>query len=186
MGIGLTSRSVDPVLTTTGAPSTGTHEVGRIAVDAVGRTYVCVTAGSPGTWRRVDGGRELARLESTTTQTGITTVTTLTDFASLPFTVVDYPVVVELFVPWIASATAGLAGSLGIADATPTTLRVSGFTTAATTDRVEAIVRERITTPGSYTRVGRIQRNSGSGTITVLAGTSTTVAEFRAYEVPTS
>jgi hypothetical protein len=36
--------------TTTGAPSTGTHGVGELFVDAAGNLYYCRTAGSPGTW----------------------------------------------------------------------------------------------------------------------------------------
>lgn len=42
--------------TTSGAPATGTFEVGDYVVEQTGKIYICVTAGSPGTWKAVSGG----------------------------------------------------------------------------------------------------------------------------------
>jgi len=42
-----------------GAPSSGTHAAGELAVDSAGLLYICVSGGTPGTWQTVglqDGG----------------------------------------------------------------------------------------------------------------------------------
>lgn len=36
-----------------GAPSAGTWAVGDVSVDVTGAVYICTTAGTPGTWRRI-------------------------------------------------------------------------------------------------------------------------------------
>ncbi len=36
-----------------GAPSSGTHAAGELAVDTNGKVYICVTAGTPGTWQTI-------------------------------------------------------------------------------------------------------------------------------------
>jgi hypothetical protein len=42
--------------TASGAPASGTFAVGDFAVDQTGKTWVCTTAGSPGTWTQTGGG----------------------------------------------------------------------------------------------------------------------------------
>ena len=37
---------------TVGAPTGGSHAAGELLVDANGALFVCVAAGSPGTWKR--------------------------------------------------------------------------------------------------------------------------------------
>ncbi|GEM_PF-775137 len=39
-----------------GAPGSGSHVVGEVYVDSNGAQYICVSSGSPGTWRKVAAG----------------------------------------------------------------------------------------------------------------------------------
>jgi hypothetical protein len=39
-----------PAASGSGAPSTGTHQIGELYVDSVGALFYCRTSGSPGTW----------------------------------------------------------------------------------------------------------------------------------------
>jgi hypothetical protein len=53
--------------TTSGAPSSGTFNVGDYVIDQNGCFWICIGAGSPGTWRRAGLGGFTARVEQTAT-----------------------------------------------------------------------------------------------------------------------
>ena len=50
--------------TTSGAPITGTFEVGDFVIDQTGKVIICTVAGSPGTWGAVTGGADLVQVAS--------------------------------------------------------------------------------------------------------------------------
>ena len=50
--------------TTSGAPITGTFEVGDFVIDQTGKVIICTVAGSPGTWGAVAGGADLVQVAS--------------------------------------------------------------------------------------------------------------------------
>jgi hypothetical protein len=135
----------------------------------------------------VAGPRELARAVTATAQTGISTVTDLNNL-SITFTVDKYAVEVELWLPWTYSST-GLVNGVGTIYDTPGAVNKAQSLFNHPAGGAYAPVRtiERITTPGTYTRKGRIERASGTGTINVsLAGAeSTTGGYIKATEVPT-
>lgn len=46
--------------TTSGAPTTGTFDLGDFVIDQTGKFWICTTAGSPGTWTEVGGSSTVA------------------------------------------------------------------------------------------------------------------------------
>lgn len=110
-------------------------------------------------------GREIAYAESTVAQTGITTATDITGLVVTSFTVSTRPVVVEAFLPGIYGTTIGTGLQVFIADAANAVTAQAGFTCAVEYDVRPIIARERITTPGTYTRKVRAARNAGTGTV---------------------
>lgn len=127
--------------------------------------------------------KELAYASGTAAQSGITTVTDITGL-TITFTVGQFAVEVELFVPYVLSATAAVNGDVQIADnanAVTAYGLISMYASGAYTAPGRAV--ERITTPGTYTRKGRIERLSGTGTISVSAGVSTTTSYIKATEI---
>lgn len=153
--------------TTTGAPVSGTFAKGDVVVAQDGILWVCTAAGTPGTW--VDGsssGRELAYAESSTVQSGITTVVDLTGIDTGDFTVGLRPVYVTLFLPLAYPVTNANIAVVTITD-TSNNVTATGYggLTSTTLTGVPITVTERISTPGTYRRKGRIAR-SGAGSIT--------------------
>lgn len=136
----------------------------------------------------VPGPRELARSQMTTAQSGITTITDIQN-CSISFNVVSYPVDVELFCPWISSATGLVNGDVQVYDTTNSAIKayglVSMYAAAAYTAPGRAV--ERITTPGPHVRKGRVERVTGTGTLSVGVSTAepATGAWIRAVEVAT-
>lgn len=89
--------------TTSGAPTTGTFQQGDYVVDQSGTMWVCVVAGSPGTWVDLSSGRELAYAEDKSNRT--VNSTSLTDYPGLsisfPMPSNSRPVFIEAFIPII-------------------------------------------------------------------------------------
>lgn len=81
--------------TSGGPPSTGTFDVGHWVTDVTGTIWICVTAGSPGTWTDVSSGKELGYAEITANPTAVsgTTVVDITGL-SITFTARSRPIVV--------------------------------------------------------------------------------------------
>lgn len=121
-------------------------------------------------------GRELAYAETSVQQTSITAIVDITGL-SITFTVGSRPVEVELILPWILGAADTWAAGT-IADNADTGLRVAG-TSVRTSTPGNLYVSERITTPGVYTRKGRLQSIAG---VSNNSGLSTTVSVLRAIE----
>ena len=52
------------VKATTGAPTTGTWVVGDVVADSAGAHWVCLTAGTPGTWARLADTTDITELQT--------------------------------------------------------------------------------------------------------------------------
>lgn len=50
---GLAALRIQPAASGTGAPTTGTHQVGELYADSTGMLFYCTAAGTPGTWQQV-------------------------------------------------------------------------------------------------------------------------------------
>lgn len=149
-----------------GSPASGTFAVGDFVIDRTGIVWICTTAGSPGTWIDASStGRELAYAESNVAQTGITTTATDLTNLSITFTVTSRPVHVEVDTPIVFSSTSGTIFVLTITDENNVIKRSAVSMIAAANASITARVRERITTPGTYTRKARIVRSAGAGTV---------------------
>jgi hypothetical protein len=68
--------------TTSGAPSTGTFEVGDFVIDLSGTIWICTTAGGPGTWTSLGGSSGGRTLISEQTPSGVSSVS----WTSIPST----------------------------------------------------------------------------------------------------
>lgn len=66
---GATAASRYVGATTAGAPTTGTFSTGDFVVDQLGRFFVCISGGTPGTWMRVSGGGWSAQVDLRNTNT---------------------------------------------------------------------------------------------------------------------
>jgi hypothetical protein len=112
-----------------GAPSTGTWEEGTVIVDAVKTMWVCLAAGTPGTWGRV----------------GVD-VTPPDLVATYPEFIDTFPNGVQAGMGWTLNSNGGSAGSTQIAPPAGTTGRnavigvVQANTGTATTGRTGAIL----------------------------------------------
>jgi hypothetical protein len=62
--ISLTAGGLTPA-STTGAPTTGTWALGELHVDSAHALFVCVTAGTPGSWAQITGGGTTAAATTT-------------------------------------------------------------------------------------------------------------------------
>lgn len=126
-------------------------------------------------------GRELA-FASTTAQQSVASATHINITGlEITFTVGDRPVEVEGYTPWV-SCTAAATGGLAIRDGANADKQYAAIPIASSTTIGSGSVRERITTPGEYTRRLAIARSAGSGTLTNLANLATLVATLRAVE----
>ncbi len=125
--------------------------------------------------------RLLDRAENAATaQTGVTTVTDLSGLA-VSFTVTDYPVEVVLDCPLVYGGNANDMTTVLIADAANSSKSEASVTHTSAAGVAQLRAVERITTPGSYQRKGRIRRNSGTGSANTLP-TATTVFFIEAVE----
>lgn len=125
-------------------------------------------------------GRELDSAESDAVQTGITTVTDLTGL-SITFTVGARPVWVTLDLPYVLVTAAGAIAQAQITDAAGTVARAASFRAAIVNHSGGVRVRERIATPGTYTRKARLALIFGTGSCTNNFD-ATTVATLVATE----
>lgn len=164
--------------TSSGAPASGTFQIGDFVVDQTGIIWICTLGGAPGTWVDASSsGRVLDEAESTVQQTGITTAVDITGL-SITFDVADRPVLVTLWLPYVTAVSQAANALPIIADETDTIKATSStYLAASTISHCQAV--ERITTPGTYTRKGRLAR-SGTGTLTNSAGIATTTSRIYA------
>lgn len=122
-------------------------------------------------------GLDLAYAELASDQSTITTEVDLTG-GSITFTVANRPVYVELFLVSLQQQTnAGLV-TVRITDAANTQKGAASFTVTTAGQFFGLRVLERIATPGTYTRKGRL--NSTVASVRHL-GTSS-VGHLRAFE----
>lgn len=126
--------------------------------------------------------KELAFASSIIQQATITTVTDLTGL-SISFNVVQFPVEVLLWVPYMAANTASLSGAVDITDAANTVMAYGLWGLFASGAFGNAYAIERITTPGAYSRKGRIERIGGSGSVTVNGNLANSISYIMAREV---
>lgn len=166
--------------TTSGAPTTGTFAKGDYIVDQTGTMWACTVAGSPGTWVDISSGRELAYAESSTQQTSIGTSFVDLTGLSITFTVRSRPVMVESFHPAVLS-TIGVASSALLAFRDESNVDKKWALQNLPTANAFYIMtnRERINTPGTYTRKASLGRNGGSGTLT--HGSNGSDAKYMAF-----
>lgn len=129
--------------------------------------------------------RVLDEATSIAAQAGITAVVALNGLA-VHFTVTDLVAYVCLLLPRVQLSAAGTAGLAGIAD--PTNLAapfafgpVEGV---RTNGLAQAWVVEEIEEPGTYDRVGTMQRTVGAGTILNGFDAATLVARMFVTERP--
>jgi hypothetical protein len=127
-------------------------------------------------------GRELAYASSTVAQTGITNTATDLTGLSITFTVGSRPVDVELVLPWVTATAAAAVPAGVISDLSDTQMAVGAFTSAAASGIGQIRCIERLTTPGSYNRKGRLFRAGGTGTVGNNSGLTTTASVIRAIE----
>lgn len=127
-------------------------------------------------------GREMGYASTTAQQTNATTSQTNFTGLEITFTVVSRPVLVEGYLSWVTGSAASTCG-LALRDGSDTNLYFAAIPLAATTTIGSGIVRERLTTPGTYTRRMSFARSAGTGTVTALLGTATAFASLRAVEL---
>lgn len=127
--------------------------------------------------------KRLALASSTVQQTGLSTPATDLTGLSVSFTVTDYPVEVELYCPWIVMTGSGGGGWIIISDLSNNATAHALWSVYVTTLYTMCIAKELITVPGSYSRKGRIERVSGTGTIDFGANLNTVVSTIKATEV---
>lgn len=125
-------------------------------------------------------GKELASAESTTVQSGISTMTPITGL-SITFTVGSRPVWVEGVTGYTYSGAGAVGGAIFITDGANAVKRQGGYSTDAANFGASPIARERISTPGTYTRLLQVSRAAGAATVTNGID-ATTVSSLRAIE----
>lgn len=93
------SKHSDVVLLAAGPPTTGTHAQYDIARDLTGQEWICVSAGTPGTWVAVGSGQQLYIAKTTatfdikavgTTETDVTNLACPVPATSRPFKLHTY------------------------------------------------------------------------------------------------
>lgn len=154
-----------------GAPASGTYAVGDLVLDQAGsRFWQNMVAGAPGTWARLGGDSVIAYAESDATQSGITTVTDITGLVVSNF-VVTTSALVLLFCPYTFGSSAAIAYEVQITDGSNVTKNKSPQTASGASHVENLVCFEHITSPGTHTRKGRINRLSASGSCGIGAGT---------------
>jgi hypothetical protein len=168
--------------TTSGAPASGTFAVGDLVVDQTGVLWLCVTAGSPGTWTVVGPGQELAfdETESTNTTTSTALVDLPVDPLSFTLPQVSRPVYLHCFFPQAQNGTAGSGGKIAIISGASTQLQdaLHNVNDANAADHLECWAR---LAPNTASATYKIQMAAiVSGTFTLGAITSIRKPFFRA------
>jgi hypothetical protein len=159
--------------TASGSPTTGTFTQGDVILGRGDATFwLCTASGTPGTWTRIGSERILAHVESDATQSGITTITDVTAMVLTDFVITNSALVFgEL--QFTAASAVPTAGLVTLTDGANTVIANGGMFWNNTVEVGPQRVSERITTPGTYTRKLRVQRTSGTGTMTIGGGTGT-------------
>jgi hypothetical protein len=171
-----------------GAMSIEGDLIDRPAAGTSGRTFFASDEGvlyrdNGATWDRVSlsSGDERAYAEKKdSSQTSITTRADITGLSSITFDVLaGEVVVVELFSPWNTHSAVGGVVALSIADgdASVKSTTASAQARAAPSPVGPLLVRERITTPGSYTRKGMIESATSAAS---LISSATIICSIRA------
>jgi hypothetical protein len=109
-------------------------------------------------------GRELAYAETSIAQGGITSIVDVLGL-SIDFVVDERPVMVEIYSPVVYADAANTNVLVAICDEAGTIKQQSGFFFSNVLDSNEVIVKERIETPGNYTRKVRVYRSAGAGVV---------------------
>lgn len=133
-----------------------------------------LTAPAPGT--------ELIYAESTSSQTGVSSVVDLTGLASITFSVTSRPVLVQLWCPFVYGSASTAVPRIQIADGSNTIKSEIAPTIDAANGALPLNCYEHLTTPGSYTRKGRI-RVTGTGTANCGVDSTQFTAFIRAIQV---
>lgn len=150
------------ILSGSGPPTAGTHAVQEVYVDEDGELWVCITAGTPGTWWNPSGGKELAYAE---VASGTQDVTALAgapaDITSLSITFdapAGRPYMVEIHVPAIkAQVNAPVGWGLILADGSDVLIAQAPGNIVTLSVYTQATMRKRFTAAtGSVTYKGRM------------------------------
>lgn len=187
---GLTGATADSRYvgaTASGAPVSGTFSVGDYVVDRSGAFWICVVAGSPGTWVSPSANAELARAElASTTLSTASANNSFVDITgcSITFTVGSRPVDVIGVIPLATNSVDGQSVSLYISDNANAAKAAASVTVSGNAGAGILRAEERIVTPGTYTRKIRL-RNQASGSTSNVASafmTATSVAYISAVQ----
>jgi hypothetical protein len=161
-----------------GAPTTGTYVRGDTWMDTNNVLWACTAAGTPGTWRSMNQGEELA-YDQITVNVGITTTSAAGSNLVVGGTTRTYdgnPVIIEFFSDCVqAPSSVSLAAFIQLLDGS-TDLGIIGevYNGTATTGMAASVfARRRITpTPGTHNyRIGGYM--SGGANAIVFAGPGT-------------
>lgn len=160
--------------TTSGAPTTGTFAVGDFVIDHTGILWICVTAGTPGTWVDASSsGHELARATAVGQQIGITTETDLTGLA-ISFTVGARPVEVVLHIPSVGHTVTATTVTVKLTDNANTLIdpnATASYRTKAANDYGPVMIRHEFA--------------AGAGPVTVKARALSAAGASQGFITPT-
>ncbi len=173
-----------------GAPTTGSHVVGEVAVDQTGNLWVCTAAGTPGTWTPPGGGIELAYAENITGTTQVIGAGGNADITNCSITIPPWsrPVYIEAAIRGQLGAVVGTPGA-GVAlalviyeGATPIEIANRGsLGTVANTSTHTLYVKARLgaSTSGSRTfKINVIAPGTGSNGFPFTVSNSATVRSW--------
>lgn len=143
---GLTGATADARYvgaTASGPPLSGTFAVGNWIVDQTGRQWMCISAGSPGTWTQMGAGVTLAYDDTVTTSdfTGATTFQDLDDPVSITFPCPPGDFFVVGGFPFVSINAAGGKGQLRIISSAAAVYATDTFTSPASGDTVSRVLR---------------------------------------------
>lgn len=166
---GATAASRYVGATASGAPVAGTFAKGDYVIDQTGEVWICTVAGTPGTWKAAGSGTELA-FAANTSGTNSTFTDPPADLTgvTITFTVGSKPVYVESYAPLMNNGTNGSSSLWTVTDEANVEKSRDLFTQPSGTGAKNRMTRERISTPGTYTRKVRCSNNGTSGTVTVF------------------
>lgn len=166
--------------TASGAPASGTFEVGDFCIDQSGAIYVCTAAGTPGTWAAVAGGggyTELAHV-AFTAPVAITASTeaTATEIVSAGAVVFDgaQVVVIEFYCNDYAAGSAGNIATVVLYDGAGSIGQLSEHRVHASSNGINGpvyVARRLTPSAASHTYSIRAYSNvAGGNTLTFYAG----------------
>lgn len=153
--------------TASGAPASGTFEVGDYVIDQTGIVWICTAAGTPGTWVDASSsGRELGSVEKTDGNFTSTTIAGVdVTGMSLSFTVGARPVYVWFGASDMSLSAAGIV-LLSLLEGATTLEFIRGTTGTGTPRLPVGASHARISTPGPHT-VKLQMSASAAGTMTL-------------------